>query len=86
MAAMAAVVFGIFFGVIVRSWLIGSMSNVHHEMAALDYLKRETVKFTKNRDTYLYTNTERRPKPSNNSRGSSGGGSSGGGGGAGGSF
>lgn len=86
MAAMAAVVLGIFFGVMIRSWLIGSMSNVHHEMAALDYLKRETVKFTKNRDTYLYTNTERRPKPSNNSRGSSGGGHSGGGGGAGGSF
>ena len=88
MAAMAAVVLGIFFGVMVRSWLIGSMSNVHHEISAKDYLKRETVKFTKTRDTYLYTNTERRPKPSSSSRGNGngGGGSSGGGGGAGGSF
>ena len=86
MAAGAAVLLGILFGMAVRSWLIGSMSNVHHEATATDYLKRETVKFNKNRDTYLYTNTERRPKPSSNSRGSSGGGSSGGGGGAGGSF
>lgn len=86
MAAGAAVLLGILFGMTVRSWLIGSMSNIHHETAATDYLKRETVKFTKNRDTYLYTNTERRPKPSSNSRESSGGGSSGGGGGAGGSF
>ena len=87
MAAMAAVILGIFFGVMVRSWLIGSMSNVHHEAAALDYLKRETVKFIKNRDTYLYTNTERRVKPqSSGGRGSSGGGSHSGGGGAGGSF
>lgn len=87
MAAMAAVLLGILFGISVRSWLIGSMSNVRHESAALDYLKRETVKFTKNRDTYLYTNTERRPKPS--SGGSSGGGGRSGGssgGGAGGSF
>ena len=87
MAAMAAVVLGIFFGVMVRSWLIGSMSNVHHEQTATDYLKRETVKFTKQRDTYLYTNTERRPKPSSNSRGNgNGGGGSSSGGGAGGSF
>ena len=85
-AAMAAVVMGIVFGFMVRSWLIGSMSNVHHEVKATDYLKRETVKFSKTRDTYLYTNTERRPKASNNNHNSGGRGSSGGGGGAGGSF
>ena len=83
-----AVILGIFFGVMVRSWLIGSMSNVHHEMEALDYLKRETVKFTRNKDTYLYTNVEKRPRASSNSHNSHNGGghSSGGGGGAGGSF
>lgn len=88
MAAMAAVLLGILFGFMVRSWLIGSMSNVHHEVTATDYLKRDTVKFSKNRDTYLYTNTERRPKPqaSSSRGGSGGGGNSGGGGGAGGSF
>lgn len=89
MAAMAAVLLGILFGISVRSWLIGTMSNVHHAATAKDYLKRETVKFLKNRDTYLFTNVERRPKPSGggmSSRGGSSGGSSGGGGGAGGSF
>ena len=90
MAAMAAALLAILFGMSVRSWLIGSMSNVHHETKATDYLKRETVKFSKKKDTYLFTNVERRPKPSGggmSSRGGSGGGgSSGGGGGAGGSF
>ena len=89
MAAIAAVLLAILFGISVRSWLIGSMSNVHHETKATDYLKRETVKFIKNKDTYLFTNVERRPKPSGgmSSRGGSGGGgSSGGGGGTGGSF
>lgn len=88
MAALAAALLAILFGISVRSWLIGSMSNVHHETKATDYLKRETVKFIKKKDTYLFTNVERRPKPSGgmSSRGGSGGGSSGGGGGAGGSF
>ena len=86
MAAMAAVILGIVFGFMVRSWLIGSMSNVHHEIAATDYLKRETVKFSKQRDTYLYTNTERRPKASNNSHNSGGRSGGSGGSGAGGSF
>ena len=89
MAAMAAVLLGILFGISVRSWLMGTMSNVHHETKATDYLKRETVKFIRNKDIYLFTNVERRPKPSGggmSSRGGSGGGSSGGGGGAGGSF
>ncbi len=88
MAAIAAVLLGILFGISVRSWLIGTMSNVHHAATAKDYLKRETVKFLKNRDTYLFTNVERRPKPSGGGTASRGGssGSSGGGGGAGGSF
>lgn len=78
-AAVVAVGMGIFFGFAFRSWLIGSMSNVHHEVAATDYLKRETVKFSRNKDIYLFTNTERRPKPSSNSSHHSGGGHSSGG-------
>jgi uncharacterized protein len=88
MAAMAAVLLGILFGISVRSWLIGTMSNVHHETKATDYLKRETVKFIRNKDIYLFTNVERRAKPSsNNNPGFSGGGRGGSsGGGAGGRF
>ena len=92
MAAMIAVIGGIMIGVMVRSSLISGMSNVRHEAAALDYLKRETVKFDRNRDTYLFTNVERRPKPTGNGGGSGlsggGGGGRGGssGGGGGGSF
>ncbi len=91
-AAMAAVVFGLIFGGMVRSWLISGMSNVRPEKAAMDYLKRETVKLLTNRDIYIFTNVVRRPKASGNgamARGSSGGGGRGGssgGGGGGGSF
>ncbi|MBO4401201.1 MAG: TPM domain-containing protein [Selenomonadaceae bacterium] len=88
MAAIVAVIGGICFGMMVRSWLIGGMTNVRHAAAAMDYLKRETVKFKINRDTYLFTNVVRRPKPSggNGGGGGLGGGGGRGGGGAGGSF
>lgn len=85
-ALMAAIVMAIFFGVAIRSWLIGSMSNVQHKAAASDYLKRDSIKLTTNRDTYLFTRTERRAK-AQASRGNSGGGHGGSsGGGGGGSF
>ena len=69
-------------GFVIREWLIGSMSNVKFASEARDYLKRETVRLTEQRDTYLYTNVTRRTKSRNSSGGggrSSGGGSSGGG-------
>ncbi len=90
-AAVAAVIGGLIFGGVVRGRLISGMSNVRPEKAAMDYLKRETVKLLTNRDIYLFTNVVRRPKSSGNgaaARGSSGGGGHGGssGGGGGGSF
>lgn len=82
MALAAAVVISILLGFFIRSVLIGSMSNVRHAHEASDYLKRDSVRLTTNRDTYLFTNVSRRPKSSGN-KGSggrnSGGGSSGGG-------
>lgn len=78
-----AVAVGIAFvlGFIIRELLIGSMSNVKFASEARDYLKRETVRLTEQRDTYLYTNVTRRTKSKNSSGGGgrSGGGSSGGG-------
>lgn len=86
MAAAAAVVVALFCGVSIRSWLISSMSNIRHAMEATDYLKRNTVHLTENRDMFLFRNVKRRPK-SSGGRGGSGGGSHGGGhGGGGGSF
>lgn len=84
MAAMAAVVLAIFCGVMIRSALIGSMSNVRHAMEATDYLKRNTVNFTEKRDTFLFKNVKRRPRSGGGNRGSGGhgGGSHGGGGGS----
>lgn len=81
MALAAAIVIAIVLGFFVRSILIGSMSNVRHAQEATDYLKRDSVKLTDRRDTYLFTNVSRRPKSSNKSSGGgrSGGGSSGGG-------
>ena len=82
MALMIAFVIAVIIGFLIRSWLIGSMSNVKFASEASDYLKRESVHLTEQRDTYLYTNVTRHQKSrsSNSSSGrSSGGGSSGGG-------
>ena len=84
MAAGLAFVVSIFVGVMVRSSLIGSMSNIRHAMEAIDYLKKNSVKITENRDTFLFMNVKRRPKSSSSNSG--GGGHSGGHGGGGGSF
>ena len=85
MAAAIAVALSLFAGVAILSWLIGSMSNIRHAMAAIDYLKKDTVKFTENRDTFLFMNVQARPK--GGGRRSSGGGHGGGGhGGGGGNF
>ncbi len=82
MALAAAILIAIVLGFFIRSILIGSMSNVRHAQEATNYLKRDTVKMTEQRDTYLFTNVSRRPKSSGNKNsggGRSGGGSSGGG-------
>ena len=83
-AAGIAVVTSIVLGFFVRSFLIGSMSNIHHAMEATDYLKKKTVKITENRDTFLFMNVQRRAKSSgrSSSGGSHGGGGHGGGGGS----
>ena len=82
-AAGIAVVVAIFIGVFVRSMLIGSMSNIHHAMEAIDYLKKNSVKLTEARDTFLFMNVQRRPKGGGGGRSSSGGGGHSGGGGGG---
>ena len=78
MALAAAILIAIIIGFFIRSILIGSMSNVRHAMEATDYLKRETVKLFDQRDTYLFTNVSRRPKPSGKNSSGGGGNSSGG--------
>lgn len=78
MAAAVAVVIALFLGVTIRSWLIGSMSNIRHALEATDYLKRDTVKFTERRDTFLFMNVKRRPKGGSNHGGGSGHGGGGG--------
>ena len=86
MAAIAAVVISIFIGVMIRSSLIASMSNVRPAIEASEYLDKNTLQLTENRDTFLYMNVQRRPKNHGGGGHNSGGGSSGGGGGRGGSF
>ena len=81
--AVVAFVTAIVLSVIIRSILIGSMSNIHHAMAAIDYLKKNTVKLTEDRDTFLFMTVERRPRSSGSkSGGGHGGGGHGGGGGS----
>ena len=85
MAAAVAGVVAIFCGVMIRSMLIGSMTNIRHAREATDYLKKNSVKFLEARDTFLFMNVQRRPKGGSGRRG--GGGHGGGGhGGGGGSF
>lgn len=86
MAAAVAAVTAIILGVFIRSFLIGAMSNIHHAMEATDYLKKNTVKLTENRDTFLFMNVKRRPKSSGGGRRGGGGHGGGGHGGGGGSF
>ena len=83
MAAMVAFGLAIFGGVMFRSILIGSMSNVHRAQEATDYLKKNTVKFLENRDTFLFMNVQSKPRGGGGSRGGGGGHSSGHGGGGG---
>ena len=86
-AAMVAFGLAIFLGVMIRSMLIGSMSNIHRAKLATDYLKKNSVKFLESRDTFLFMNVQRKPRGGGG--GSRSGGSSGhssGHGGGGGSF
>ena len=83
MAAGLAVVLSIFIGIMIRSSLIGKMSNIHHAQEAIDYLKKSTVKLTEARDTFLFMNVQRRARGGGRSSGNShGGGGHGGGGGS----
>lgn len=72
-----AFVIAVIIGFLIRMWLIGSMSNVKFASEASDYLKRDSIRMTEERDTYLYTNVTRHKK-SRSSNGGGGGRSSGG--------
>ena len=85
MALMIAFVIAVIIGFLIRSWLIGSMSNVKFASEATNYLKRDSIRMTEERDTYLYTNVTRHQK-SRGSNSSSGGRGGGGGSSGGGSF
>ena len=76
-----AIIFSIVCGILFRSSLIDSMSNVQPAISAREYLKRESVKITEQRDNFLFRKVERRRKSKSSSH-SSGGGH----GGSGGSF
>ena len=84
LAGMLAFVLAIICAGFFRAALIGSMSNVHPTTSAADYLKRDSVKISEKRDTFLFTKVSRRRKSkgSSSSGGSHGGGSHGGGGGS----
>ena len=86
MAAITAVIISIFIGTMIRSSLIASMSNVRPAIEASEYLDKNTLQLTENRDTFLYMNVQRRHKNSGGGSRNSGGSGSGGGGGRGGSF
>lgn len=86
MALIVAFVIAVVIGFFIRAWLIGSMSNVRFASEALNYLKRESVHLTEQRDTYLYTNVTRHTKSSSSNDSGGGGRSSGGGSSGGGSF
>ena len=47
---------------LIRSILIGQMSNVHTASGADEYLERDSIDLTEETDTYLYTDVKRRPK------------------------
>lgn len=79
--AGASVVLALIAFFCIRSYLIRKMSNIRHAAEATDYLERNSVKLTDNRDMFLFQNISRTKKSRN--RGGSSGGHSGGGGGGG---
>ena len=81
-ALIIAVVGGIIIGVMYRSSLIASMSNVRPAIEASEYLNQSSIKITERRDNFLYMNVSRRPK----NQGGHGGSGNNSGGGHGGSF
>ena len=70
-AATGAVIISIFLGLMIRSSLIGKMSNIRHAMAAIDYLQKNSVKLKENRDTFLFMNVQRRARGGGNRGGGS---------------
>ncbi|MBR1396682.1 MAG: TPM domain-containing protein [Selenomonadaceae bacterium] len=86
MAAMTAVIVSIFIGIMFRSSLIASMSNVRPAIEASEYLVQNSVRLTENRDTLLFMNVQRQPKRKSSGGGGRSSGGSGGGGGRGGHF
>ena len=79
-AAGGALVLSIIAGVMYRSSLIASMSNVRPAVEASEYLVKNSVKITESRDTFLYMNVQRRSKGKGGGGSGGGGGNSGGGG------
>ena len=77
---IAVVLAGVIFW-LVRSSLMGSMSNVTAATEADAYLNQESFNLTENRDTFLYMNVTRREKPKKKETSSSRDESHGGGGG-----
>ena len=86
MALMFAVVFSTVCGIMFRSMLISSMSNVRPAVSAREYLKEDSIKITDKHDRFLFKNVSRRRKVKTGSSHSGGGGGGGGHGGSGGSF
>jgi len=77
-----AIIFSIVCGIMFRSSLIDSMSNVQPAISAREYLKRESVKITEKRDHFLFRKVERRRKSKSSSHSGGGGGGHGGSGGS----
>lgn len=80
-----SLVVGFVIALIVVLILWGQMKSVRRQPAARDYMKRDSLKLTEQRDLFLYTTVSRTARPKSNSS-SGGGGSHSRGGGGGGRF
>ena len=60
---ISALIGAIIVGVVARTMLIASMSNVAPANSASEYLEKSSVRITENTDTFLFTKVNRRPKP-----------------------
>lgn len=65
---------GMIFAFVITGFMRLQMKSVRKQTQAFAYIKPDSLKITKSRDSYLYSQTSRTPKPKDN--GSSGGGSS----------
>ena len=64
---VVAIIIGILIGVVIACIQKSALTSVHMQHAAAEYIKRNSLKFSRKTDTYLYKRVEKTAIPRENS-------------------